>query len=140
VTDVQPRPSTGTDLTLILPDVVGSLARTFGVLGGAGINVLGHAGFLAWAGEGVLHLLVDDPDAARVALHAAGIEVREEREVLLVPLDDRPGALAGLLELVAKADVNIDLTYVSARGQAILGVSDLARAQAAVAGATADHR
>lgn len=138
-TDARPTPATGTDLVLILPDVVGSLANAFGVLGRVGINVLGHAGFLAWAGEGVLHLLVDDPEAARSALHAAGIEVREEREVLLLPVDDRPGALADLLAKVAEADVNVDLTYVSAGGQAVLGVNHLARAQAAVVSAAADR-
>jgi hypothetical protein len=124
------RPTAATDFTLILPDVVGSLAACFGQLGEAGVNVIGHAGFIAWAGEGVLHLMADDPDAAREALAKAGVEVREERQVLVVPLNDRPGTLAGVLRQVAASGANVDLTYVTADGRAVIGVNDLQRALA----------
>lgn len=129
-----PRPATeAVDLTLILPDRIGSLATAFAVLGDAGVNVRGHGGFPAWAGEGILHLTVDDPAAARSSLHKAGIEVRDERDVLVVPVDDRPGALAAVLGRIAEAGVNIDLTYSLADGAVAIGVNDLRRAARAVA-------
>jgi hypothetical protein len=45
-------------------------------------------------GQGMIHLLVeDDPAAARDALAAVGIDVTAEREVLVVDVEDAPGAL-----------------------------------------------
>lgn len=128
-----------TDLTLILPDRVGSLAQVMSVLAGASVNIVGHGGFPAWAGEGILHLIVDDPDRTRTALAEAGIEVRDERPVLTVPLEDRPGAFARVLGSVAAAGVNVDLTYTIGNGGVVLGVNDVQKARRALeqnAGAT----
>jgi hypothetical protein len=94
----------------------------------AGVNIRGHGGFLAWAGEGVLHLIVDDTYRGIAALREAGIEVREEREVITVWLPDRPGALAGVLQRIAAAGVNVDLTYALADGNVVLGVNDIQKA------------
>ncbi|MDQ3937052.1 MAG: ACT domain-containing protein [Chloroflexota bacterium] len=126
--------STATDLTLILPDRVGSLAHAMDVFGRAGVNIRGHGGFLAWAGEGVLHLVVDDTERGMAALREAGIEVREERIVITVGLPDRPGALAHVLQRVAAAGVNVDLTYALADGQVVLGVNDNRKAGRALGG------
>ena len=131
-TSDQPPVSVQTDLTLILSDEVGSLAQAFTILGGAGVNVVGHGGFLAWAGEGVLHMIADDPERARAALHEAGIEVREEREVIVFAVAPRPGALAESLRAVADAGINVDLTYVTADSRAVIGVNDVQRAMRAL--------
>ena len=123
-----------TDLTLILPDRVGSLAQAMAALARAGVNIEGHGGFPAWAGEGVLHLIVDDADAARVALAEAGIEVRDERPVLTVLLEDRPGSFAGVLGDVAAAGVNVDLTYAIGNRGVVIGVNDVQKARRAIEG------
>lgn len=127
--------STATDLTLILPDRVGSLAETMAAFRGAGVSIRGHAGFPAWAGEGVLHLIVDDTDRARAALREIGVEVREERVVLTIPVADRPGSFADVLERVAAVGVSVDLTYSLADGSIVLGVNDNERASRALASA-----
>ena len=124
--------SLATDLTLILPDRIGSLAETTRLLARAGINIIGHGGFPAWAGEGILHLVVDDPARAVSALHAANIEVREERQVLVVPVDDHPGSLAAAFECIAAQGVNVDLTYALADARVVIGVDDVARARRAL--------
>ncbi len=121
-----------TDLTLILPDRVGSLAQALGVFAGAGIEIDGCAGFPAWAGEGILHALVREVDAARDALAAAGIVIREEREVLVTrPLEGTAEA-ARALELIAAANVNIDLIYQLRDRRLVLGVNRLEVAREAV--------
>ncbi|HSH21063.1 MAG TPA: hypothetical protein VK992_00420 [Candidatus Caenarcaniphilales bacterium] len=124
--------STATDLTLILPDRVGSLAEAMDVFRRARINIRGHGGFPAWAGEGVLHLLLDDPDRAMAALREAGIEVREERVVLTVRVSDEPGAFADVLDRIAGVGVNVDLTYLTTSGEIVVGVNDIERARRAL--------
>lgn len=117
-----------TDLTLILPDRVGSLAETLRKLADAQVNIVGHGGFPAWEGEGLLHLIVEDVEAALAAMVQAGIEVREERQVLVVPVDSVPGSLAAAFERIAGVGVNIDLTYSLADGRVAIGVNNLERA------------
>ena len=121
-----------TDLTLILPDRVGSLAEALGYLAGAGVNVLGHGGFPAWAGEGILHLVVDDVARTVHALTEARIEVREQREVVVVEVRDVPGSLASVFERIAGAGVNIDLTYSLADQRVVIGVNYVERALASL--------
>ncbi|HVM29464.1 MAG TPA: hypothetical protein VM305_01650 [Candidatus Limnocylindrales bacterium] len=117
-----------TDLTLILPDRIGSLAQTLDCLRQAGVEVEGCAGFPAWAGEGILHVLVADADGPRQALRGIGVEIREERQLLVtVPLDGVAGT-ASVLERVAAAGVNVDLIYQLRDGSLALGVNDLSRA------------
>lgn len=66
------------DLTIILTNRPGTLADAAEALGRAGVNIRGGCGFPA-GGEGIFHVLVDDPSAARAALSEAGLEVRDER-------------------------------------------------------------
>ena len=85
------------DLTVILQDRPGELARLGGATGEAGVNIQGMCAFTG-EGRGVIHLLVDDDQAgaARRALEEAGMGVADEREVLVVDVEDRPGTLGEL--------------------------------------------
>lgn len=120
-----------TDLTLILPDRIGSLAAATGVLSRAGVEFEGCAGFPAWAGEGILHVLVADLDGARAGLREAGIAIREERELLVSRSLNGLAEAATLLERVAGAGVNVDLIYTLRGDRLAIGVNDLARAREA---------
>jgi hypothetical protein len=84
------------DLLFILPYQSGTLARLAGALADAGIDLQGCSG-QQFGPEGIIHLLVEDAAAAREAASRAGFVVRDEREVLVAGVEDRPGALAGLL-------------------------------------------
>lgn len=121
-----------TDFTLILPDRVGALAHTFAALRSGGIDVGGYAGFPAWAGEGILHILVADAEAAREALRRAGIDIREERELLVTRPLGGTADVTAVLELIAAANVNIDLIYQLADGRLALGVNKLEAARRAI--------
>ena len=52
------------DLTLILDDRPGELARLGEVMGDAGVNIGGLAAFTG-EGRGVIHVLIEDEGAAR---------------------------------------------------------------------------
>lgn len=119
------------DLTVILEDRPGTIADIGEALGKAGINIEGCCGFPS-EGKGVLHILVDDAAAARRELQLAGLEVRGEREVLVLKVENRPGVLGDITRRIAKAGVNIDLFYVASNTRLVIGADDLDKARAAV--------
>jgi hypothetical protein len=119
------------DLTVVLEDRPGTLAALGEALGRAGVNIEGICGFTA-AGKGIMHLLVEDAAAARSALADAGIEVRAERDVLVLTPEDRPGALGQIARKIASTGANIDVVYLATDTRIVIGADDLARARAAL--------
>ena len=123
-----------TDLTVILHDEPGELARLGEITGAAGVNIRGLAAFTG-EGRGVIHLLVDDDAAARAteALRGAGLGVADSREVLVVDVADQPGSLGELARELAAANVNIDLAYTTFGGvKIVIATDDLDSARAAL--------
>jgi len=59
---------------------------------------------------GVLRLIVNDPQATRIALTNAGFTVTST-EVLVVQMPDRPGALAEVVDALASQGINIEYVY-----------------------------
>lgn len=119
------------DLTVILEDRPGTLADVGEALGKAGINIEGWCGFPS-GGKGILHILVEDAVAARRVLQEAGLEVRSERPVLILEVEDRPGVLGDVCRRIARAGVNVDLAYVATNTRLVIGADDLDKARAAV--------
>jgi hypothetical protein len=117
------------DLTVHLENKPGTLAKIGEILGEAGININGICG-MTCEGIGVLHLLVEDSPQARTVLEAAGVEVLEENEVLVVDIVDRPGELGGIARRLAAAGVNLHLLYLTANMDLVIGVDDLDKARA----------
>jgi hypothetical protein len=95
-----------TDLTVVLRDQPGELARVGEVLVGAGLHLRGIAAFTG-EGRGYVHAVIDDGDvaAAKQALKQARIAVADLREVLVVDLDS--GGLVDVLRSLADANVNV---------------------------------
>lgn len=121
------------DLTVILVNRPGTIADAAEALGRAGVNIEGVCGFPA-GGEGVLHVLVEDADASRRALEAAGLEVRAEREVVILgQLPQQPGTLGATLRRIADAGVNVDLVYNTEDGRVVLSGEDVAGLRQAAA-------
>lgn len=119
------------DLAVTVEDRPGALAGLGEAAGTAGVNLLGVSGVGSGAGS-VVHLLVDDADAARSALAAAGFDRVDAREVVVVDIEDRPGALGELARGIADAGVNLDLVYLATGSRLVLGAADLAAVRAAV--------
>ncbi|HUF07130.1 MAG TPA: amino acid-binding protein [Candidatus Binatia bacterium] len=122
-----------TDLTVILRNVPGTIADAGEAAGKAGVNIDGLGGFEC-GGEGVMHVLVEDGGSARQAFEAAGLEVRAEREVLVVDVADRPGEMGRTMRRLADADINVDLVYLATDTRLVIGPDDLDAARAALAG------
>jgi hypothetical protein len=124
-----------TNLTVILEDQPGELARIGEATGEAGVNVLGMCA-MTGEGRGVVQVLVDDAkaDTARQALETAGAHVAYQREALVIDIEDRPGTLGEVARTLAEASVNIELAYTTFGGVKLVVVSDdLDSARAALA-------
>jgi hypothetical protein len=122
-----------TDLSIVLEDRPGELARMGEALGHAGINIEGVAGFVV-EGRGIIHVLVEDPGAARSALSGAGLEVSGEADALVMDIsasEDRPGALGEMARKIADAGVNVQALYLATHARGVAVTSDNEKARGA---------
>jgi hypothetical protein len=122
------------DVTVICDDRPGQLARLGEISGSAGVNLQGLAAFTG-DGRGVVHVLVADDEVGRFrkALDEGGVGVADDREVLVVDVEDRPGTLGELSRQLADANVNVDLAYTTFGGvKLVIATDDLASARAAL--------
>ena len=108
-------------LSIFLENQPGHLAAPCAILAEAGINIL----TLTLADTqrfGILRLILKEPGQARQILEKAGFVVKIT-EVVAVQVEDHPGGLHKLLEIVERAGVNIDYMYaftVRNGGQAVM--------------------
>ena len=118
------------DLTIALDNRPGALAEMGDTLGRAGISIEGGGAWVV-SGQGVAHFLFENGTAARSALHGAGIQVLEVRDVLIQRLNQaKPGQLGKLTLQMAQAGVNIEVLYSDHNNQLILVVDDIAKGRA----------
>lgn len=118
------------DLTILLDNRPGSLAKMGEVLGTAGISIEGGGAFVA-DGRGIAHFLFEDGTAAQKTLEVKGIKVLANREVLIQRLkQDQPGQLGKITRMMAEAGVNIEVMYSDHYNQLILVVDDYKKGKA----------
>ncbi len=118
------------DLTIVLENRPGALAEMGAALGRARVSIEGGG---AWVvnGRGMAHFLFEDGSAARAALDTVGIQVLEEREVLVQRLDQaEPGQLGEISRRMVEAGVNIETLYSDHQNQLILIVDDMGKGRA----------
>lgn len=127
------------DLTIELEEKAGTVAAAAEALGKAGVNIEGICGFVV-GGKGVGHVLVSDPGKARQALQTAGARVTGEQEVLVLDIDDKPGALGKLTRKIADAGVSLNAVYLATRTRVVIGARDLEKARAAAGEAAASRQ
>jgi hypothetical protein len=120
-----------TDLTIMLEDRPGELARVGKALGDAGVNIDGVIG-LTVAGKGEVHVLVDDAAAAQSALEGAGMQVSAANDVLILDVEDKPGTLGEVAGKLGAAGVNLNLAYLATGTRLVLGADDLEKARSAL--------
>jgi hypothetical protein len=123
--DVMPK-----DLTITgFEDEPGINASIGAALGAAGVNIDGTFG----SGKlREIHVLVEDVAAARRAVEDAGFQVSDERDVLLLEVENRPGAWGDAARKLADAGVNIEFNYVDMSGRQVVAVDDLKKARGVV--------
>jgi hypothetical protein len=120
-----------TDLAIGLAHRPGTLAAACDALGHAGVNIEGACG-LVIEGRPELHILVADAERATRALIDAGFDILGQRQILALPVENRPGAAAQILRRVADAGVSVDLIYTTLDGRMVLGADDLTRLREAI--------
>ena len=69
------------DITLLLGDQPGELARIGEVLGRAGVNIEGLCAVTSGGGQAEVHVLVEDLEAALPVMSTAGLAISAEQEV-----------------------------------------------------------
>ncbi|HEY3297569.1 MAG TPA: ACT domain-containing protein [Armatimonadota bacterium] len=96
-------------LSIFLENQSGRLAEVTSALGKQGINI--RALSLAdTSGFGILRLIVNDIRKAHDLLNDLGFTVRET-DVIAVEMPDAPGGLAGILQALADAKINVEYMY-----------------------------
>ena len=121
-------------LDVELPDRPGELAKLASVLEEAEVSVDAMA-LESGGGTSFASLIFDKPVQARKALEDAGFHVTE-RTVLVVRLEDRPGAFAELARRLGAAGVDIKtvvgLETVGRHVQLAIGVDNIDAARSLV--------
>jgi hypothetical protein len=96
-------------ISIFLENKAGRLAEVTGILAEAKVNIRALA--LADTSDfGVLRLIVDDNQKAENALKQGGFTV-SKTDVVAVEVDDRPGGLHHILELLQNAGINVEYMY-----------------------------
>lgn len=112
------------DLVIDIENVPGALAEVAAAISDAGVNIAA-ATCLGSGDRAELHILVPHPGAARHSLAISHLAISREREVVVVDVEDRPGVLADLTRMIAKAGVDLDLVYVATRNRVVFGAANL---------------
>jgi hypothetical protein len=113
-----------TDFAIPLENRPGELAKVGKAFGEAGLNVLGFCATTS-GDEGTVHVLVDDPDAARKALDSLDIATYSEREMAVLDVEDAPGTLGEIAAQIASRGGNIELGYTVVGGARLaIGADD----------------
>jgi hypothetical protein len=123
------------DLTIIVPNRPGQVAKVADAIAKAGINIDGFCG-VATNGEGVLHVLTQDSAATRRAVEGAGLKCRDEREVVVLDAEDRPGVLANVFRQIADQEISLEFGYLATNNRLVLGAKDAAKVREALGGTT----
>jgi hypothetical protein len=124
-------------ISVFLENKCGRLADVTGAISANGINI--RAFSVADTSDfGILRLIVNRPDDAVNVLREGGFTV-SMTEVLAVQIPDRPGGLAGVLELMQEAGVNIEYLYafsarISKDALAVFRVENSSVAEQLIAG------
>lgn len=96
-------------ISVFLENKAGRLAKVTRLLGEHGINI--RALSIADTTDfGILRMIVSDPEQAERMLKDAGFAVTTTG-VLAVEVPDRPGGLAGVMDVLEQAGMNIEYLY-----------------------------
>ena len=102
-------------LSVFLENKPGRLSEPCHALSKAGVNILTLS--LADTQQfGIMRLIVKEPEKAKDVLTQAGCVVKAT-EVVAVEVEDRPGGLADILEIIEAADISIEYMYAFTFGR-----------------------
>jgi len=99
-------------ISVSLENKPGRLARLCECLAQKKINIIAIS-VAETSEQGVVRIVVDKPTAALKAIAVCGPMTCAERDVLLIDLPDRVGALAKMANKLAAKRINVDFVYGS---------------------------
>lgn len=115
-------------ISIFLENKAGRLQDALSVLAREKINIRALA--IADTTEfGILRIIVSDPDRAVALLNANHFTVRQT-EVIAIGVSDQPGGLSSALDILRKANINVEYLYAFVKQSAekavvILRVEDV---------------
>ena len=115
-------------LSVFIENKAGRITEVTDALAKAGLNIRGFA-VSDTADFGIVRVIVNDPDAGKTALEAAGFTVRETPVLVVNLSEDRPGGLAAALKTVSDAGVNVEYIYSLVSTYLALNVADVDKAR-----------
>ena len=126
-------------ISVFVENAPGQLSEVTKALGENGIDM--SALSLADTSEfGILRLIVNDPDKACEVLRSQHFIVKQN-DVLAAVIDDRPGGLTAVLDILANVNVSVEYMYAfvgSKDGHAVVVIRP-DNAEAAIAALEANH-
>jgi hypothetical protein len=57
-------------------------------------------------------------------LNASGFHIHQEQHVVIVPVEDQPGAAARVFQRIAEAHINVRYTYLATGNRLVIAASD----------------
>jgi hypothetical protein len=107
-------------LSIFVQNKVGRVAEICNLLAERQINIAGFDIADTAEGFGILHLVVDNTDAALQVLQDHHIIVKNV-PVICVRLDNKPGKLARVLGLLSEAKLNVEYMYLGSDNNMFIG-------------------
>ncbi len=96
-------------LSIFAENKPGRLAKVTRILGKENVNIRAIS-ISSSDAFGVINMLVDDPERAQKVLSKEGLTVNL-KEVVAVVIEDRPGGLDKLIQLLSNESINIENAY-----------------------------
>ena len=114
------------DITIMIPQRGGAVPEVWEALADAEINIEAAVSF-SREHHRVVHVVVEEAVAQRAqdVLTASGFLIVDFREVLIVPVEDRPGGLAAVARTAYDAGAEVYLLSMATDNRAMLGVVNL---------------
>jgi hypothetical protein len=100
---------TAYQLSIFAENKPGRLAKVTRILGKENINIRAIS-ISSSDAFGVINMLVDDPKRAQKVLSKAGLTVNL-KEVIAVIIEDKPGGLDRLIQLLYDENINVENAY-----------------------------
>jgi hypothetical protein len=125
------KPEKARQIVFTVSDRVGLLADFTGILAQAGLNVLALCAY-ASGRKATFMLVVDNHRKAAQVLKKNGVKKITYEDVVLVKVQNRPGALNKIADKLAAKKINLKYAYATASGKGavicVLGVSSIRKA------------
>ena len=103
-------------LMIQLKNTMGTLADVMSIISSSGINVVALCAYAVDNTVAIMFVTADNNEAKRV-LEEKGFDVQEE-EVILLSVDNAPGALQRVTNKIAAAGIDLNLMYGSSDNEA----------------------